>query len=263
MVPADDEHASPYTEWLLNSGPRPFVQAPSRRRKEAGPAFTVCMLAALSAAVAVLLFLSPHAPPPPGIAVLATTGGSSQPRAGVHNIRLRRTRSAKHQVSELHPDTQLALLGGDGAAEASNGNAGRSHTDTCVAACRSGASAATALAASSSGGEGGTKVALKDFMNAQYFGEIGLGNPPQPFTVVFDTGSANLWVPSAHCKGFIIACLLHRRYTSAKSSTYTRAGAPFSIKYGSGSMSGFTSIDSLSIGGACTARGSAPRAADV
>ena len=84
-------------------------------------------------------------------------------------------------------------------------------------------------------------VALKDFMNAQYYGEIGLGTPPQLFTVVFDTGSSNLWVPSSKCKGFNIACLLHRRYTSTMSSTYAKVGKLFSIRYGSGSMEGFIS----------------------
>jgi len=92
-------------------------------------------------------------------------------------------------------------------------------------------------------------VALKDFMNAQYYGVVALGTPPQPFTVVFDTGSGNLWVPSSRCKGFNIACLLHRRYSSEQSSTYTKVGKPFSIRYGSGSMSGFTSMDTLTIGG--------------
>ena len=43
--------------------------------------------------------------------------------------------------------------------------------------------------------------------------------------------------------------MLHRRYASQRSSTYHKEGHPFSIQYGSGSMSGFTSIDTLSIGG--------------
>ncbi|XP_072990792.1 aspartic proteinase oryzasin-1-like [Typha latifolia] len=90
-------------------------------------------------------------------------------------------------------------------------------------------------------------ISLKNYMNAQYFGEIGIGSPPQKFTVIFDTGSSNLWVPSSKCY-FSLACFFHAKYKSSQSSTYKENGKSAAIRYGTGSISGFFSQDDVTVG---------------
>ncbi|CAI5982257.1 unnamed protein product [Closterium sp. NIES-64] len=99
-----------------------------------------------------------------------------------------------------------------------------------------------------SGAERGPDVVpLNNFMDAQYYMEIGIGSPPQTFKVVPDTGSSNLWVPSRRCY-LSLACLNHAKYDSRKSRSYEADGTPFAIQYGSGAMKGFQSKDDVTVG---------------
>jgi len=88
-------------------------------------------------------------------------------------------------------------------------------------------------------------IVINDYENAQYYGEINLGTPNQPFDVIFDTGSSDLWVASSNCED----CGRHNKYVAADSSTYVANGTEFYIMYGSGPVSGYQSIDSLNFGG--------------
>uniref|UniRef100_A0ACD5VPC5 Uncharacterized protein n=1 Tax=Avena sativa TaxID=4498 RepID=A0ACD5VPC5_AVESA len=91
-------------------------------------------------------------------------------------------------------------------------------------------------------------VALKNHLNAQYYGEVGIGTPPQNFTVIFDTGSSDLWVPSSKCY-FSIACYLHQSYRGSRSGTYKKKAKPVAIHYGTGAIAGHLSQDNVQVGG--------------
>lgn len=89
-----------------------------------------------------------------------------------------------------------------------------------------------------------TVIHLQDFMNTEYYGEIQLGTPPQKFYVIYDTGSANLWVPGKGCHG----CGRHPTFLEASSSSYVSDGQNVSIRYGSGPISGYLANETVLVG---------------
>ncbi|XP_053417490.1 pepsin A [Nycticebus coucang] len=88
---------------------------------------------------------------------------------------------------------------------------------------------------------------LENYMDTEYFGTIGIGTPTQEFTVIFDTGSSNLWVPSVYCSS--PACSNHNQFNPQSSSTYQATSQTVSIAYGTGSMTGILGYDTVQVGG--------------
>merc|ERR1712214_166181 len=85
-------------------------------------------------------------------------------------------------------------------------------------------------------------IRVKDYKNVQYYGEVSVGTPPQKFSVVFDTGSSNVWVPSLACNN----CRNKKKFAPEQSSSYKSLnGKKFSIQYISGKVSGFWAQDTV------------------
>ncbi|KAH8356412.1 hypothetical protein KR084_012174 [Drosophila pseudotakahashii] len=94
------------------------------------------------------------------------------------------------------------------------------------------------------------KLSLQTRTNLEYYGTVSMGTPRQNFSVIFDTGSSNTWLPSINCPKSNLACQNHRRYNSSRSSSYTPDGRNFTMRYGSGRVVGYLSKDTLHFGGA-------------
>merc|ERR1719440_87918 len=101
----------------------------------------------------------------------------------------------------------------------------------------------------------------KHGQQSEYYGQVSVGSPAQTFTVVFDTGSGNLLLPSKECVDE--ACTSHKRFDSALSATalqVTDADHPdekvgadgsrdvVTITFGTGEVSGVYVRDNVCLG---------------
>jgi len=94
-------------------------------------------------------------------------------------------------------------------------------------------------------------IIINDYQDAQYYGTVSVGTPPQSVRVVYDTGSSNLWVnniPVPWWKKFVPVISHHKMYDHSKSSSYQANGTKFNIAYGSGPVAGFYSEDTVTMG---------------
>ncbi|KAI8607927.1 aspartic peptidase domain-containing protein [Chytriomyces sp. MP71] len=105
---------------------------------------------------------------------------------------------------------------------------------------------ATGLSASSSGAD---DVPLLNLADSAYYATVSVGTPPQPFTVLIDTGSAVLWLGSNRCNQ-LGNCNDAHSFDPSKSSTFKDAsnGAATAIQYNQGTIKGTLSTDTVSFG---------------
>ncbi|KAH9958948.1 acid protease [Russula dissimulans] len=90
-------------------------------------------------------------------------------------------------------------------------------------------------------------VPLTNDYDELWYGTIYVGTPPKPFTVDFDTGSSDLFLPSSNCG---TTCSGHATYNPDDSSTSQDLGKQFTLTYGDGSsVSGTEYTDRVEIAG--------------
>ncbi|KPP67437.1 progastricsin-like, partial [Scleropages formosus] len=103
---------------------------------------------------------------------------------------------------------------------------------------------------------------IDNYADTTYYGPITVGTPPQSFGVLFDTGSANLWVDSIYCNtqacSKSLTSTLHRpnrrpnshtKFNPQSSSTFTSTNQTFYLPYGAGSLDGVFGYDTVNVGG--------------
>jgi cathepsin D len=76
----------------------------------------------------------------------------------------------------------------------------------------------------------GRSLVLDNLGDVQYYGPIEIGMPAQPFSMTFDTGSSDVWVPASWCT----TCGSHSRFDPMLSSTASTDWDSFADLYGDG-----------------------------
>ncbi|RCI02596.1 hypothetical protein CU098_006375 [Rhizopus stolonifer] len=80
-----------------------------------------------------------------------------------------------------------------------------------------------------------------------YLIDIKLGTPPQPFTLLLDTGSSSTWVPVYGCGRFCGYPM--NTFNPLNSSSFSSSNTLFNIRYGEGFSRGFYAQDTMTITG--------------
>ncbi|KAK8087008.1 hypothetical protein PG994_001982 [Apiospora phragmitis] len=87
----------------------------------------------------------------------------------------------------------------------------------------------------------------QDGTDYSYFVEAQFGSDGSLMYMLLDTGASSSWVMGSDCTSD--ACSMHNTFKSDGSSSLKDSGKPFSVEYGSGSVSGSLVTDTVKIAG--------------
>jgi hypothetical protein len=85
----------------------------------------------------------------------------------------------------------------------------------------------------------------QDGTDFSYFLEVQFGSEAKPLYMLMDTGASTSWVMGSGCSS--VACATHDSFGPDDSSTYVDTGSEYSVRYGTGDVSGHMVTDSLAI----------------
>eukprot|EP00746_Dinoflagellata_sp_MGD_P064816 gnl/MRDRNA2_/MRDRNA2_27029_c0_seq2.p1 gnl/MRDRNA2_/MRDRNA2_27029_c0~~gnl/MRDRNA2_/MRDRNA2_27029_c0_seq2.p1 ORF type:complete len:348 (-),score=44.21 gnl/MRDRNA2_/MRDRNA2_27029_c0_seq2:574-1617(-) len=90
-------------------------------------------------------------------------------------------------------------------------------------------------------------VRMTNLRDSQYVGPLKVGSQGDLLSVVYDTGSTNLWFASTLCREG--PCLKRRRYDPDSSSTFSEGAFDLHVTFGTGQLQGQQGIDDVEMGG--------------
>jgi len=90
-------------------------------------------------------------------------------------------------------------------------------------------------------------IKIHDYQNTVYYGEVRIGTPSKPYSILFDTGSAALWIPSIDCPHE--DCDGKNLYNAKNSTTAINLHQDVHIDYEQGPIQGRSVSDIASVAG--------------
>ncbi|EIW79067.1 acid protease [Coniophora puteana RWD-64-598 SS2] len=96
------------------------------------------------------------------------------------------------------------------------------------------------------GGQNGS-IPLTDMKNQLWYGNVSVGTPAQTYSVLFDTGSSDMFLAGPNCG---TTCAGHAIYDPAQSSSSASTGKNFTLAYGGGAtVKGGQYTDTVALAG--------------